>query len=335
MAQCPTCGCSHTGSGACGNCRRAADAAERSRREAREREREARRELRRTNPKLYAEMERKEREEEDRKADSSSLGFIALIVIVVLIVGIASLFHWAKGTYMNLASESAAVSLARGENTKTFLKKGTVIPDDKAIANKAALQAFAKSGASYRMEGKFRYGYRKIGETVKLSTQVKMFYNGETDVWQFVLESTGGDDKLDKAFRIADGTYSIVKKDGAVFVLSETGGAKTAAPAAENRAVYNFLMGYSMEKVLYTGVIDRAGSDRYHLWNVDYYCCRYKNIGYMVYSNPKTELRVWKDKPVSYLHKIKNEDTRIEYLFTLNFYYDDIPPEKPDMAEYQ
>jgi hypothetical protein len=341
MAQCPKCGCNHSGSGLCGNCRRKEEQANWDKERQKDNDRKRRREIekvQKTNPTLAAQMRRELDADTARsKAAGGGGSYFVPIVAAVIIIGVIifAVIFFGKGVYMNFAAESGAMSVIRDEKSGTFLKKGEAIPNEEISANKTALEDFAQSGASYRMEGEFHYGLYKSGHKAELVTDVEMSYNADTDIYRFALSSRLGDAELDKIVSIEDGTYLVVKENGKTYVLSEIEGIKTALEIIENRTVYNFLMSYSMENVMYTGVIDRSDSDRLSLWNADYYRCLYDDNGYMIVSNPKTELRTYNDKPVYYLHKIKNKENSIEYLYILNFYYDDIPHEKPDITEYQ
>ncbi len=335
MPQCPKCGASHSSeySTYCSNCQRKADE------EQKQHDKEIRSEIKKVRAADPGRADALEREYEAVKSGRGRGGSLWLpIIIGIFVVSavVSAITFFGKGVYMNFAGETGAMSVIRDEKTKTFVDKGEEIPDDELGAKKTALEAFIQSGSSYRMEGELGYGYYQSGYKHTLKTEVQMSYNHETGIYKFVLTSILGDEKLDAAHRIDDGTYYVVEENGRTWVLSEKDGKKTATDVSADSREYNFLMAYRMESILFTSVIDKT-NECLRLWDAEFYRRTYddKNAVYMIYPYPKTELRVYNDKPVAYLHRYQNPDTEIECQFVLGYYYDNIPQDTPTVSEYQ
>jgi hypothetical protein len=283
---------------------------------------------------------KRERSEKVHKSNSEAMEgmgrLIPLVVVIVIIASIVSaVVFFGKNLLVNVAGDEKKEDIVRNEKMETFVKRGETFSVDEAKVKKAEFESFLTSGISYRLEGVFEYGYYGAGRKAKLSTNVNMSYNAENNVYKFILESNGGDTKLDETFRIADGIYYVIQENGKTYLLSDINGKKSAVDVNQSSKTYNFLMSYRMEKVIYTSVFDSPDTQRHFLWDTHLYLRRYKDTGYMVFPNPKTELRVYKEKPVFYVHRIKDNKTGYEYQSIINYFYGDIVKDKPLLKDYQ
>lgn len=286
-------------------------------------------------PDSIREIQKKRDQEKKEEAERHFNGLVILIVSFLLISGTISLFYWGKGWYINISSDNNSISTIRDVKGKTFKKRGELLTSGEQAAKETSLKEFIESNPSYRMEGDFEYANYESGKAIKLRTNVSMFYNHEKDVYKFIIKSRGGSKKINSRFSIANGTYYIVKESGKTYVLSQTSNEKKAIDISQDKSLYNFLISYRMGTVIPIHYFSNGKGKCYHLWDAEYYHRTYDDIGYRVYSNPQTELKVYKDRPAYYLHRIKNEDTGIEYQFTLNYYYNKIPKEIPSVSDYQ
>jgi uncharacterized membrane protein len=295
----------------------------------------------------------RERRSKISKSNSAAMsgmgGMIPLVMVIFVIVSIVSaIIFFGKNLLVKVVGDEKKMDIVRNEKTETFVKRGETFSADEAKVKKAEFESFLTSGISYRLEGVFEYGYYEAGRKeysekfgyydaskVTLSTNVNMSYNAEDNVYKFIIENDGGDTKLNEIFRIADGTYYVIQENGKTYLLSDINGKKSAVDVNQNSKTYNFLTSYRMEKVIYTSVFDSPDTERYFLWDSNLYLRPYKDIGYMVFTNPKTELRVYKEKPVFYVHRIKNNNTGYEYQFIINYFYDDITKDKPLLKDYK
>ena len=265
---------------------------------------------------------------------------ILLLLIPVAISLVSKGAFWVKSISVSMAGETAAMDAIRKEKSKTFFDKGKRMNYEAVTVNRRALEEFRNSGADYRMTGVFIYAYKDSRGTAannfstSVRADVEMSYNSKTDVYKFVIRNTGTDEKL-KNYRIEDGTYYIVNENGTTYVLADFFGERTATDTRENAVIYNFLMKYHMETVLFTGYLDRE-AEGFSLWGGAYFYrfIAIENTYYHVFTGTRVELCTYNNKPVWYVYVYHDNNANVSSQFTLNYYYDNIPNDAPIVADY-
>jgi hypothetical protein len=250
--------------------------------------------------------------------------------------------------------------MARVRTTSFFfaLERGKEIDAAALAANMDAIDAFIATGESYRMSGNYQYGYKRssiYADEIR-TTNIEMFYNADLDVYKFTLENLGtqwAEDSRLRPYRIAEGIYYILEEDGKTYVLSEIDGVKAVTDVSANRSSYDFLMQFSMENLIDTGFVrtaykravsveglnDYAYNESMSHRNGEFYR-RDPSYGTFDLSRylygDSAELKVYEDKPVSYLRSYVvagSDDVCTER--RLSIYYDRIPVEAPSVADWK
>jgi hypothetical protein len=242
-------------------------------------------------------------------------------------------------TNPNSARTAAAVNRIRRQN---FQNADTIAPEVLA-EKKAAIDEFIKNGASYRAEGELLYVYDWSDSRKRFTTEFEMFYNAETGVRHFKIESKdlGYRDSADEhlaPFFIPSGNYYIVNEGGATLALSEIDGNKKASPPGEVKKMYDLLMRICMENAIDTAFItsERAADPNRNLrLNEAHEYYRHYHDDELAPYYTRYELRTCESIPARYVFYQCDKTTKLTRDFTFDFYYDRIPDDIPSVSEYR
>ena len=256
---------------------------------------------------------------------------LAVLILAGIIFGITPL----GDVLSRFQSEASAMNSIRNERASNFYNRGAIINHDAVIQNKAAFIEYINSGASYRMIGIITYAHDYMNP-VRARTDIELSYNGGLDVHKFIISNSGADEKLGE-FQIPEGTYYIVNENDIPYVLVHAGGKRTVIDPSEDDEIYHFLLGYSMNSVMYYGFMgDYEETSARSLRDGAYYARPYSGTGLSpMRRSHRIELRTYKDRPVYYYYCNINTDLDVEYELILNFYYDNIPNDNPSVSEYK
>ena len=263
---------------------------------------------------------------------------LACLIVVGVVFGI-----YAAVTYFNRPmTEAGTIDRLRSEKYSTFINLGERIPDDDIPANAEAITAYIDSGESYRTKGIFEYAFydymNDYGREKKARSDIEMSYNKELDVYQFKITNNGDSVDTLEQYRIAEGTYYIIKENGKTYVLYHGGGKRIATDINEDRKVYDFLLQYCMSSLIKTDYFTDISTAKWHLWDGDMYALSHSDVGSgkTVYDGRhRTELRTYKNKPLVWFDCNRDAEAMVEWQIKVDFYYDNIPKDAPSVADYR
>ena len=268
---------------------------------------------------------------------------LALLIVVgvfygLVFVGLPALI----GTFNRPQTEPGAMKMLREVKYETFINEGEILPAVDIPANAEAITAYIDGDESYRMNGYFEYAFydymNDVGRQKKDRTDIEMSYNAELDVYKFKITNSGDNTETLAQYRIADGTYYIVKENDKLYVLHYGSGKRTAIDVSEDSTVFDFLLSYCMKSLVKTDFFTDASTDTRRLWDGDLYSLPHADVGdgLKVYGGQhRTELRTYQNKPLVWFDCSRDRETMIEWQIKVDFYYDNIPQDAPSVADYQ
>ena len=280
----------------------------------------------------------------------TTMAIIAIGIIFAIFVVFPAPFYAAasKATGflgMKSLSETTAMSAVRNTKTSNLIGKGDKMSDETLVENKAAIEAFINSDKSYRMDGVVQYAVGGRLNNKKLYAKFDMWYNHETGVVKFhfkqfysqedhALQNIFGSDS--HPFRYEKRTYYVVQENRQTYLLTENKNKQREVYKFEKGIfLFDFMDALQTHKLINTDFLNNPETERYHYRGGEFYKLRSaKRTNIILSEHSGSELRTFNNQPMYYYTSGKN-NARVEYEFTVNFYYDKIPNDKPSVAEWK